>query len=415
MSRVRTLLRFAYAQVQMMLYRPFLHYISPRTATGRTVDERYYACAAAGISVSRNIIHIAMEIKNQALVVGPFWSMIYTEFFAILTLVFYVLESPDKQGSAEMMADAAAGRAMIAKLAGRSFAADRISKSLETLWENLPDAIKDSKATTSASKKRSASGLTSDSVPKTTKKPLASAAKSGSTAAARKSAPKKRSSRDGLDRTSPQHAMSHNYPELHALDILSANTNSDSITGTSASASAYMRTGSSHTQESPSIYKLNALMFPSGDPFAYPNQPFDFGTGSATNAVSQPALMGNVHARAQPTDSRNYYMPGMYGDIEGQLSKFSALLFHLLKQTRADQAKVGPLPPYLMQSNHNLQNGLGLSAQMYQNSNAFAMQQSQAQHTQHRQQPGGREMDDLMADSGFNRAWDMFGGHFKPL
>jgi len=52
------LLRLAFAHAQMMLYRPFLHYVSTRHST-KTVDQRSYACAAACIGVSRNIIHIS--------------------------------------------------------------------------------------------------------------------------------------------------------------------------------------------------------------------------------------------------------------------------------------------------------------------------------------------------------------------
>lgn len=148
-----------------MLYRPFLHYISPRLSTGKVVDDRYYACAAAGISVSRNIIHIAMEIKDQVLVVGPFWSMLYTEFFAILALVFYALENPDKQGSTEIYADANAGREMIAKMALRSFAADRITSSLSSLWENLPESIKNGSTRALPTRKRSAPGQKQGPVP----------------------------------------------------------------------------------------------------------------------------------------------------------------------------------------------------------------------------------------------------------
>lgn len=151
-----------------MLYRPFLHYISPRLPAGQVVDDRYYACAAAGISVSRNIIHIALEIQNQALVIGPFWSLLYTEFFAILTLVFYTLENPDKQGSAEVYADANAGREMIAKMAPRSFAADRINSSLSTLWENLPESVKNGKTHALPTRKRSAPGPKPGPVPLST-------------------------------------------------------------------------------------------------------------------------------------------------------------------------------------------------------------------------------------------------------
>jgi hypothetical protein len=114
----------------MMLYRPFLHYISPRFTAGKKVEDRYYNCAAAGITVSRNIVHIGIEIRKQAALIGPYWFILYTKFFAILSLVFFVLENPDKPGSAEILADAQAGRDAIASLAQRSLAADRITSAL---------------------------------------------------------------------------------------------------------------------------------------------------------------------------------------------------------------------------------------------------------------------------------------------
>ncbi|KAJ4424305.1 Gypsy retrotransposon integrase-like protein 1 [Gnomoniopsis sp. IMI 355080] len=399
--RVRTLLRFAYAHVQMMLYRPFLHYISPRLATNKTVDERYYACAAAGISVSRNILHISSEIKNQALVVGPFWSMLYTEFFAILTLIFYVLENPDKPGSAEIFADANAGREMIKKMAARSFAADRISKSMDSLWENLPESIKSGKGRPLASRKRSAPGMRPIPAMLNTQKPMAS-----STRIARRQSLDQGPSVEDLFRVSPQQSMSMNYSKMRALDVSSTGSGNSVIPSTAhPSSSAYMR--SSQTRQTPSIYKLDALMFPSSDPFAYPNQPLaEFGTHTATHAEQQPSHISNMHGQ-QPTDSRNYYMPEVYGDIEGQLIG-------------------GPIPQYLMQNNL-VPNGMDLSAQLYQPTNGVGMHQAQThhhtaalgQHPHHHQHPqhhrAVREIDDMMADTGFNRSWDMFGGNFKPL
>ena len=129
-NSVRTLLRFGYAHVQMMLYRPFLHYISPTLTTGKKIEDQYYNCAAAGITVSRNIIHIGIEIQKQSALIGPYWFILYTEFFAIISLVFFVLENPDKPGSTEILADAKAGRDVIASLAQRSLAADRITTAL---------------------------------------------------------------------------------------------------------------------------------------------------------------------------------------------------------------------------------------------------------------------------------------------
>lgn len=399
-----------------MLYRPFLHYISPRLSAGKLVDDRYYACAAAGISVSRNIVHIAMEIKNQALVVGPFWSMLYTEFFAILTLVFYALENPEKPGSAEIFTDAAAGREMITSMASRSFAADRISGSLNTLWNNLPDSVRNGKAKALPSRKRSAPGPKPGPIPLTTNKNPGSATKIAS-AASRRSL-KQRPSFDSAHRTPSQRALAMSYNELHPLDVSSIGASSDISSGTPSTAHSsnqFMRT--SQTLESPSIYKLDAMMFPSGDPFAYPNQPLlDYGGAVATHPESQPSNVSAVHSHQ--TDSRNFYMPGLYGDIEGQLSKSSEELC-LGHETFADVrlSPVGSLPPYLMQSASG-QNTLDL----YQSANSLPMHPTQAHHTGHGQQqhhphhpPPHREMDDIMADSGFNRTWDMFGGNFKPL
>lgn len=135
---VRHLLRFAYAHVQLVLYRPFLHYISPRHCHGTKVDELSYACAAAAVSVSRNIVHIGLEIRKQRVLSGPYWFMMYTEFFAVLSLVFYAIENPDKIGSHEVLMDAHAGRQMIADLADKSLSADKVTKALkvgeETFW-----------------------------------------------------------------------------------------------------------------------------------------------------------------------------------------------------------------------------------------------------------------------------------------
>jgi hypothetical protein len=120
----------AYAHVQMMLYRPFLHYVSKRSTAGKKIDDRSYACAAACVSVSRNIIHITAEMQRRGLLVGAYWFTMYTTFFAILSLVYFVLENPDKAGSQEILADACSGRDALKALARRSMAADRCSVAL---------------------------------------------------------------------------------------------------------------------------------------------------------------------------------------------------------------------------------------------------------------------------------------------
>lgn len=128
---VQQLLRVAYAHVQMMLYRPFLHYVSRKSSVGKTVDERSYACAAACVNVSRNVVHITGEMKKRGLLVGAYWFTMYTTFFAVLSLAFFVFENQDKPGSQEILADALAGRDTLKSLARKSMAADRCSIALE--------------------------------------------------------------------------------------------------------------------------------------------------------------------------------------------------------------------------------------------------------------------------------------------
>jgi len=115
----------------MVLYRPFLHYVSPRFCKGKDISERAYACGAAYITVARNIVHIGTEMRKQVSLVGPYWFTLFSEFFAIVSLVFFVLENQDKPGAKEILADAIAGKNMIGELAAKSIVAEGISNNLE--------------------------------------------------------------------------------------------------------------------------------------------------------------------------------------------------------------------------------------------------------------------------------------------
>lgn len=119
----------AYAHIEMSLYRPFLHYVS-RDFQAKNFDQRSYACAAACVSVSRNIVHLTGDMKRKGLLVGSYWFYMYTTFFAVISLVFYVLENPHSNTSTDILRDAHEGKDTLAVLAKRSLAADRCSKNL---------------------------------------------------------------------------------------------------------------------------------------------------------------------------------------------------------------------------------------------------------------------------------------------
>ncbi|KAK3938339.1 putative transcriptional regulatory protein [Diplogelasinospora grovesii] len=375
--RTRTLLRFGYAHVQMMLYRPFLHYVSPRLTAGKTIDERYYACAAAGISVSRNIVHIGIEIQKQAVLIGPYWFILYTEFFAILSLVFYALENPDKPGSMEILADARAGRDVIATLAQRSLAADRVTNALNV------ERLKMAKARPpQPTKKRSAPA------------PGAKIQVPLQPASAPAGLPQRRSDeiirphqqngvpvrRETVGPGRLQHRTSLDALGLQQQDGMTGQDFGNplhdllpldmSMTATSSEAGSTPGTSASHRQHrsqafgSGGVYPLDAsMMFSSGDPFAYPNhQPL----------MDLPAA-NRQQQQQQQQDAMQFFMPtgGIYDDIEGQL--------------------LGPIPSYLLQQQQQAahQHGLDLdmTSQMYGNAaNMATLQQRGRQQSQQQQQ-----------------------------
>ncbi|KAK8172028.1 fungal-specific transcription factor domain-containing protein [Phyllosticta citrichinensis] len=139
-TRVRQLLRMAYAHTQMMLYRPFVHYVS-KSPNCSSLDKRAYACASACISVSRNIIHITMEMKKRDMLNGAYWFTMYTTFFAIMTLIYFALENPESPTSNEVLKEAYEGKEVLESLAKRSMAADRCTRTLKAVFNQLPDRI----------------------------------------------------------------------------------------------------------------------------------------------------------------------------------------------------------------------------------------------------------------------------------
>jgi len=54
----------------------------------------------------------------------------YTTFFAVLSLVFFVIENPSSTTAKEILRDANEGRDTLASLAKRSMAADRCTQTL---------------------------------------------------------------------------------------------------------------------------------------------------------------------------------------------------------------------------------------------------------------------------------------------
>lgn len=152
-ARVQQLLRLSYAHAQVLLYRPFLHYTAMERRS-KPVDQRAYACAASFVNVSRNIIHIASQMKQKGLLNGAFWFIMYTTFFSILALVYFAAENPDNPTTEAVMKDAIEGRDVLASLSSRSMAADRCTATLNIVFQKLPAWLREGQQNPSTSKKR---------------------------------------------------------------------------------------------------------------------------------------------------------------------------------------------------------------------------------------------------------------------
>ena len=91
-------LRIAYTHVQIILYRPFLHYLIQMNGDG-LLDERKKRCALACIKASQDTIAIAKEMETQALVCAASWPSVYTMFLATVSLIFFTaaarVDTPD--------------------------------------------------------------------------------------------------------------------------------------------------------------------------------------------------------------------------------------------------------------------------------------------------------------------------------
>ncbi|KFA45646.1 hypothetical protein S40293_08909 [Stachybotrys chartarum IBT 40293] len=138
LTRVQILLRFAYAHVQMMLYRPFMQFFDHQASSQ---DQRHQSFATAGITVCRDIIHIGLEIRKQNVLIGSYWFLLHTQFLAVLCLVFYISRNPDSRESAGILSDAVLGKSSIAGMAQRSLAADRLSAVLDSVFERVPQGL----------------------------------------------------------------------------------------------------------------------------------------------------------------------------------------------------------------------------------------------------------------------------------
>ncbi|KAF1834389.1 transcriptional activator Mut3p [Decorospora gaudefroyi] len=360
-SRVQQLLRMAFGHAQLLLYRPFLHYVS-QSYNDSTVDQRAFACASACVNVSRNIIHISAEMRKRGLLAGAYWFSMYTTFFAIVSILYFVLENPNSPTSFELLRDALQGKEVLAYFAKRSLAADRCSSALKGMFERLPESIRHGGEMIASKKRRQDS-----SPPRVTKPNEAAGPRRASTYP---------DSIPHLKTTGPTRSYHGTYDQYGSMGMNNtypAQPTSNSsmfdpvpgLTPTSSNDSLpSFGMGPIHDPQRDSTFAptsmsgafadssglnvpladISTMMFPSADPLAYPNQPmtafenkhpnaFDRTIGTPTSSGLSLPLSSSMDTKRHPTMFAPTSMPSGPG-----------------RHMNENEAQVlGPMPMYLMQ------------------------------------------------------------------
>ncbi|KAL8842068.1 MAG: hypothetical protein Q9170_000671 [Blastenia crenularia] len=332
--RVQQLLRIAYGHIQVMLYRPFLHYASTVVHT-RKVDKRSYACAAACVSVSRNITHITSEMKKRGLLTGAYWFTMYTTFFAVLSLLFYVIENPHNAASHGILKDAHEGRDTLASLASRSMAADRSSQTLKAsmrfvLFDQLPEAVRLGRLSSVSQKKRSAPTenalqphLATSSNLSASRSNAHSPTDWSNTSSGLDDGDWKRPQRifgsptvlgpssatfESSPIGNPQQTFRNSPTSNITFQPYSMASRSVPASTSQSIFSAPETTGSGDTPD------LTTMMFPSNDPFAYPNQPMttleNFQANNQDGSANSQMFLNGTN-----NDSYNDISPSFYSSL----------------------------------------------------------------------------------------------------
>ncbi|KAK9459915.1 fungal-specific transcription factor domain-containing protein [Lipomyces oligophaga] len=138
------LLNMAFCYVKIILYRPFIHYIAQKSKD-TTPDQRAYSCAANCISTSRMVIHLADDLVKRDMLRGAHLFSVYTIFFSVAVLVYYVHEDPHNPHVNQFFRDAELGRSVIYRIKANSTGAARSYDLLSGLFKLLEKQMKEMK------------------------------------------------------------------------------------------------------------------------------------------------------------------------------------------------------------------------------------------------------------------------------
>jgi hypothetical protein len=209
-----------------------------------------------------------------------------------------------------------------------------------------------------------------------------------------------------LDPNFPEPSFTSSLNDMMPMDLSSRATPDSTSTGESAHRHPYQQHPlGGHLALNNPVHKLDSLMFPSDDPFAYPNQPMmELGFSGKTDvpAVSMP----------QPTQESGFFFPASLDDLGDQF--------------------MGQPPPYMMPQQQQQQPphnplAMNMAPNMYDPGAMMGIhQQPQPQQPQQppQRRPGGlslrrairgerhqeRQIEQMFTDHGMQPDWGSFFG-----
>jgi hypothetical protein len=346
-------------------------------------------------------------MKQKGLLNGAHWFVMYTTFFAVVSLIYFAAENPQNITTEAVLKDAFQGKEVLASLAKRSMAADRCATTLDGIFKGLPAWAREGHANPNSIPSRKRRQSSTNGAPKSAR------SHPDISVTAKEPPPPQPGS---IQRASTFPNQPTSIPTVSAYDqrmsfpTPSMSSGSGPYTPASPNFNQQSLVTSALENSSPSngllpynlpldltnpnLPDLSAMMFPSAEPFTYPNQPLT--TFENNQFAKDPNIFNNFSTSKVPTM------------MSGQSTA---------PDTDNLEAQFYPLPPYMMQQQQQQQQQQRQQRQQQQgrwDMNMIQQQPQQAQMGNMRQVSGGwpGQQQGMAQGTGFPNInlSDMFGG-----
>jgi hypothetical protein len=324
------------------------------------------------------------------------------DVFAVVSLIYFAAENPQNITTEAVLKDALQGKEVLASLAKRSMAADRCATTLDGIFKGLPAWAREGHVNPVPSRKRRQSSINGPpkgarshpDISVTAKEPPAPQPGSIQRASTFPNQPTNVPTASAFDQrmSFPTSSMSSGSGPYTPA---SPNFNQQSLVNgsmeNSSPSNGILPYNLPLDLTNPNLPDLSAMMFPSAEPFTYPNQPLT--TFENNQFAKDPNVFNNFSGSKVPA-----MMPGQ----------------STAPETDNLEAQFYPLPPYMMQQQQQQQQQQRQQQQNRWDMSMMQQQQQQAQMANMRQVSGGwpGQQQGMAQGTGFPNInlSDMFGG-----